>query len=309
MQATCRTSVPLQQAPGLEVPSQTTGIENQCGQPPVCPPRLACATNAAFCIAQVRNATAPESPTNTRAVDTGRTRPLLAAVQKKGASAPFGWRHAPFSGLLGAGLAVVGVVTLGLGLGVGFGQVFAGLGFAVVLGAFAVVGLGCRVDPDLPGATASRCRGGRCRFGGRCCAGLCHRRCWSRRGGHRRHNSRGRRWRCSHGGRSALDGGSSRGRHCGTGLDRGCCGRLRKTRGGAQQARCHSQNAKLRFHGDSFRGWSTQAQTLETLPPQRLGLRWVDPCPSARAAGIAVRPDEQNAWTWPLIVTSRGLPL
>ena len=56
------------------------------------------------------------------------------------------------SALLGAGLAVVGVIALCLG--VGFCQVFANLGFSVEFGALAMVGLGFRIDPYLPISTA-----------------------------------------------------------------------------------------------------------------------------------------------------------
>ena len=125
------------------------------------------------------------------------------------------------SALLGASLAVVGVVALGLGIG--FCQVFASLCFSVELGAFAVVGPGFRVDPYFSISAADRGGGGRCSFG----RFLVRSRCWSFSG--RRY--RGTRWRACFCRR---------------------CGGLGKTRGSTEQANRNCQNTELRFHGDSF---------------------------------------------------------
>ena len=66
-------------------------------------------------------------------------------TKKRGAQcAPF--IPQPSKPLLGAGLALDGMVALGLGIG--FAHVFAGLGLTVELGTFAMVGLGTGVDPN-----------------------------------------------------------------------------------------------------------------------------------------------------------------
>ena len=58
------------------------------------------------------------------------------------------------SALLGASLAVVGVVALGLGIS--FRHVLASLCFAVELGTLAVIGFGFLVDPYLAISAANR---------------------------------------------------------------------------------------------------------------------------------------------------------
>lgn len=184
--------------------------------------------------------------------------------------------------LLGAGL--VAARAHAGGLGVGFGHVFALLGFAVVAIARAVVDLGAGVGPHLVRAAAGGngccCRLGRCsgcRFGG-----------WRRCGRSGRRSSRGfSRCRCSRrcrrrsrrGSRSTARAGflvdaamaaasalerraavrravladrvdSSRcSRRCGSG--RGCA--LRKRRG-AHHQRTHRKHQRRQFHNETLRG-------------------------------------------------------
>jgi hypothetical protein len=159
--------------------------------------------------------------------------------------------------LLGASLAVVGVVALGLSIS--FCQIFSDLCFSIILRAFAVVSLRFGIDPYLSITAACRghCWSSSFSVGGSTCIG------------HRRSRS--------------FSGRSNtyiRGRGC-RGTDR--CARFSSRSSGlgkssrtTEQAQGNGQNTKLRFHKDTFSSCIEKAQTDEPHEHKRFGHNLVD---------------------------------